>query len=506
MAIEAPQGGLNPTNCYDLYCAQVDQAMFTGLFQFNTTDGKMVPAPSSLTKSVTASNAGKTYTIEINPGYKFTNGEAVTAKTFVDTFNFTANGGNGQQLGFIFGPTQLNVTGYKAVEAASSKTGTMSGLKATGENTLEFNLDTPLIESLFENFLAGPQVYPIPSSGIKDIEAYNKNVIGNGPYKLQGTWDNAKGGTLVKNADYPGTAGKADTINMKIYASDDAMWADLQANTLDVTANLTQNALSTAPQVLGNRFINDEGGLQYSYYGFPASDPAFKEKGVRVAIAKSINTDEINQKLYYGTRQAGTSFAPSTINGGGTDICGDNCKFDAAAAKSMLQAAGGFKGTGVHISQLANETGDVQKALCNQIQANLAIKCVVDIYKDFGTMLDDQQKGKVPPGTLVGSGWVADNPTIQNMVTASFTTGNQNNIVGYANPQFDKLLQEGTQSTDDATQISKWQEAEKILLQNDFPAWPFQFRNQVGGYSTKVSNVSINPGGFVDLATITVNQ
>ena len=45
-------------------------------------------------------------------GWTFTNGEAITAQTFVDTWNFAANGGNGQQLGFVFGPAQLNVVGY----------------------------------------------------------------------------------------------------------------------------------------------------------------------------------------------------------------------------------------------------------------------------------------------------------------------------------------------------------------------------------------------------------
>ena len=34
----------------------------------------------------------------------------------------------------------------------------------------------------------------------------------------------------------------------------------------------------------------------------------------------------------------------------------------------------------------------------------------VEIFKDFGEMLDVTQAGKAPAGTLVGSGWVADNP------------------------------------------------------------------------------------------------
>ena len=64
----------------------------------------MMAVPTPLLKSVTTADNGKTYAIEINPGSTFTNGEAVTAKTFVDTWNFAANGGNGQQLGFVFGP------------------------------------------------------------------------------------------------------------------------------------------------------------------------------------------------------------------------------------------------------------------------------------------------------------------------------------------------------------------------------------------------------------------
>ncbi len=507
IAIEAPQYGLAPTNCYDLYCAQVDQAMYTGLFDFVTDDsGAFVPQNSPLTKSVTPSDDNKTYTIELNPGNKFTNGEAVTAQTFVDTFNFAANGGNGQQLGFIFGPSQLNVVGYDKVSGTDSTDGKMEGLKAKSDTTLEMTLAAPLNLSLFQNFVAGPQIYPMPKEAFKDIKAYQKQPIGNGAYKLDGPWDNSTGGKLVKNPDYSGPAGSADSIDVRIYASNDALWADLQGNTLDVATTLPQNALGSAESVLGDRYINDPGGLQYSYYGFAADDPTYQSKDVRIAIAKAINTEEINQKLYFGTRQAGTSFAPSTIAGGGTDICGDNCVFDAAAAKALLDKAGGLpSGSKVHVTKLANETGDVQTAICNQIQANLGVECIVDSYKDFGTFLEAQEAKEVPDGTLIGSGWIADNPTIQNMITANFTSDSPNNYVGYKSEQFDKLLLEGTQAKDDAEQISKWQEAEKVLL-TDFPAWPFQMRNNVGGYSTRVSNVAINPGGFVNLSTITVNQ
>ena len=502
MAIEKPQA-MTPSNCYDLYCAQVNRALFTGLFNFEKdSSGAMVPVNTELTKSVTTADKGKTWTVELNPGFTFTNGEAVTAKTFVDTFNYAANAKNGQQLGFILGPGQLNVEGYDKVESGSAKE--MTGLKAESDTKFTMTLVEPMTESLFKNFVAGPQIMPMPSEAFKDPEAYEKQPIGNGAYKLTGPVTN-QGMTVEKNPDYKGTPGNADQIEFKIYADTNAEWADLQANTLDVTNNLPQNALATAPQVLGDWFINEPGSLQYSFFGFPANDPTFKDKNVRIGIAKSINWDEINSKLYYGTRERATSYAPGTIPGGGTDICGDSCTFDAAKAKELIDGAGGVPGNKVLIPQLANETGDVQKAICNQIQTNTGVECGVEIFKDFGELLDNTQSGKAPQGTLVGSGWIADNPTIQNMIAFFFTSDSPGNVSQYKSEEFDRLLQEGVAASDEADQIAKWQEAEKVLFE-DFPAWPYQWRNQVGGYSTGVSNVTISPDGFVDLNKVTVNS
>ena len=106
----------------------------------------------------------------------------------MDTWNFTANGGNGQQLGFVFGPSQLNVSGYADVADEKSTDGKMSGLKATSDTTIEMTLDAPMGQPLFENYVAGPQVLPMPSVAFEDIEAYNKQPIGNGPYMMKEPW------------------------------------------------------------------------------------------------------------------------------------------------------------------------------------------------------------------------------------------------------------------------------------------------------------------------------
>ena len=503
VGLQTPQD-LTPSNCYDLYCANILQGVTTGLYTFETDGTSMKTVGTPLLNSVSTADEGKTYTIEINPGSSFTNGEAVTAQTFVDTWNFTANGGNGQQLGFIFGPSQLNIEGYEDVADEKSTDGEMSGLKATSETTIELTLVEPIGQTLFENYVAGPQVLPMPSVAFEDIDAYNKQPIGNGPYVMQAPWSTT-GVTLERNPDYAYEPGKADEIEFRFYADENALWADLQANNLDVSTSLPLSALATAESVLGDRYIN-QSALSFSYEAYPTQVEAFQDRNVRVALAKAVDWAEINEKLYYNTRTVATAFGPPTVAGGGTDACGDDCTFDAEAAKALLDEAGGIPGDKVEIGGLSNSENAAAKAECNMIQKNLGIECTVKLFESFGEMLDAfDQLGADDEGFILGLGWGADNPTLANMIAPLFATGSGSNYTGYSNPEFDDLIAQGNTAADEDTAVASWQEAEKILYQ-DFAGHATQWRNNVGGYSANVSNVEVNPGGFINIADISVNS
>ena len=286
----------------------------------------------------------------------------------------------------------------------------------------------------------------MPSVAFEDIAAFNKQPIGNGPYMMKEPWSTT-GATLVRNPDYAYTPGKADQIDFRFYADDQALWADLQANNLDVTASLPLSALATASTVLGDRYIN-EPAMSFSYEAYPTQVKAFKNRDVRVALAKAVDWTEINDKLYYGTRTAATSFAPPTVTGGGTDVCGDDCTFDPAAAKALLEKAGGIPGNKVEIGGLANSQNETAKAECNMIQANLGVECTVKIFESFGEQLDAfNALGADDEGFILGLGWGADNPTLANMIAPLFGTGSGSNYIDYSNPEFDALIAEGNQAS-----------------------------------------------------------
>ena len=103
------------------------------------------------------------------------------------------------------------------------------------------------------------------------------------------------------------------------------------------------------------RPVHQRAALSFSYEAYPTQVEAFKNRDVRVALAKAVNWAEINEKLYYGTRTTATAFGPPTVAGGGEDVCGDDCTYDPAAAKALLEKAGGIPGNKVQVDRLGQQ-------------------------------------------------------------------------------------------------------------------------------------------------------
>ncbi len=140
-----PQNPLLPANTNEVYGGRVVELLFEGLRQLRP-DGKPVNALAESIESPDAQN----WTIKVKQGQKFTNGEAITAKTFVDSWNFAANSKNLQNNGFFF----ESIEGYADVSAVTRvgrrqddhtrpTAETMSGLVATDDSTITVKLAQP---------------------------------------------------------------------------------------------------------------------------------------------------------------------------------------------------------------------------------------------------------------------------------------------------------------------------------------------------------------------------
>ena len=171
------------------------------------------------------SKDGKTYTFTIKPGFKFSNGKAVTAQSFVDAVNRFANP-KMQSTGVAF----LDI--IKGAQAAvDGKAGSVSGVKARG-NKLTIQLTKASPDLLAR--LAMPFYQAIDPTLARQIDANGINQYAScGPYYFASRTP-GRSITLKRNPNYKGgRTANADTIQVNIGNSVDVEFQNVEKGTSD---------------------------------------------------------------------------------------------------------------------------------------------------------------------------------------------------------------------------------------------------------------------------------
>ncbi|WP_433874418.1 peptide ABC transporter substrate-binding protein [Sinomonas atrocyanea] len=493
-----PQNPLLPANTNEVYGGRVVEMLFEGLRTY-AADGKPVNA---LADSIESSDS-QNWTIKVKQGQKFTNGEAITAKTFVDSWNFAALATNLQNNSFFF----ESIEGYDDVSATTKSTGadgkttstpapkaqTMSGLSAPDDQTIKVKLAQP--EADWSLRLGYSAFFPLPSEALKDPKKFGENPIGNGPYKMAkdtGAWVHDQSISLVKNADYKGPReAKNGGITFKFYTDPGPAYTDLQADNLDVTDVLPSNALKTYTTDFQDRNATKPVAAN-STLNIPGYNKNFQGdagKLRRQALSYAINREEIAKVVFNGTRTPAKAFAPPVIDGFKADIPGSEVlKYDPAKAKDLWAQAEKIQPyDNSKPLQIASNTDGGNKewvdAVANNFKNNLGIQAEIQPFAKFAEVLN-LRKAQQLPG-LTRSGWQGDYPSLYNFLGPNWATGASSNYEKYSNPEFDKLLKDGlgSKSTDEANQ--KFNQAQEILFK-DLPGLPLWDQNRAIVWSNNV--------------------
>ena len=119
----------------------------------------------------------------------------------------------------------------------------MSGLQVVDDLTFTVELAQPF--SQFPLMLGYTAFYPVPATCVEDWEACNEAPIGNGPFKMEGSWNHDQGISVVRNEDYAGeTKPNIDGIDFIIYADPATGYLELQDEELDYMAGIPPDELS----------------------------------------------------------------------------------------------------------------------------------------------------------------------------------------------------------------------------------------------------------------------
>lgn len=499
-----PQNPLVPTNTAETGGGVVVEQIFNGLVTYDS-DGK---PQNDLAESI-ESDDNQTWTIKIKPDKNFTNGEKITAQSFVDSWNYGAAAKNAQVSSYFFEP----IKGYDQVSAEGSTSDKMSGLKVVDDTTFTVELVSP--QSDFEQRLGYTAYVPMPSSAFKDMKAFGENPVGYGPYKMasEGAWQHNSTIELVKNDEYDGPEkAKNGGITFKLYQNPDTAYQDLISNNLDVLQQIPTSALGNYKSDLGERH-SDKPYAGIQSIAVPEYLDNWKgEAGTlrRQALSMAIDRDEITKVIFEGTRTPAKDFTAPTIEGWRDDLPNsENTTFDKDKAKELWKKAESIKpydkSEKLTIAYNADAGGHKKwvDAVANQVKNNLGIEVEGKSYSTFKELRTDATAGKLTGATR--SGWQADYPSMYNFMAPNFAKGASSNDSRYDNPEFEKTLNDGLEAKNTEDGVKKFQDADSILLK-DLPSVPLWYNQANVGWSENVSGVDTGWNGVPEYFKVEKTQ
>ncbi|WP_432145450.1 peptide ABC transporter substrate-binding protein [Streptomyces sp. bgisy084] len=486
-----PQNPLEPANTNEVQGGKVLEMLFRGLKRYNPKTG----AAENVIADRIETKDSQNFTVTLKDGWTFSNGEKVTAKSFVDAWNYGALLTNKQKNAPFF----QYIDGFDQVhpDKGNPQAKTLSGLAVKDDKTFTVKLNQKF--STWPDTLGYSAFMPLPQAFFRDHDAWIEKPVGNGPY----TVDSYEKGSVLRMRKwdkYPGDdPARNGGIDLRVYTDNNTAYTDLQAGNIDLVDDVPAAQLKNVRADLGGRYINQPAGIIQTL-AFPMYDKRWARPGaekVRRGLSMAIDRDQITREIFQKTRTPATDWTSPVLGPEGgykPGLCGEACEFNPARAKQLIKEGGGLPGGSITLAYNA-DTGshkDWIDALCNSINKSLGedqacVGAPVGTFADF--------RNKLTARRMSGpfrAGWQMDYPLIQNFLQPLYYTNASANDGKFSNASFDKLVNQANAETDQTKAVAAFQDAEKILA-TQMPAIPLWYQNGSGGYSERISNVALNP-------------
>ena len=485
----------------------VERMLFRGLFQLDK-ESKPVPALAAelpTTQNGGISADGKTYTIKLKPGLKFSDGSPLTAKDFEYSFQRALSPELAGQYAFLL-ENLANGAKYMSSKATGPELEQVRasvGVKAKDDSTLELKLDNPeptlLIKlSLWASF---PVKRDVVEREKEKAFTEGGKLVGTGPYMLK-EWKPKESITLVPNPNWALTPKPAlKEIRLRIIDDSERAFDAYRNNELDVLNDTPATKLSQikADSQLKTQYIQNRApetrGLHLNQ-----KVEVLKNVKVRSALAKAIDRDTLVQTVYQGKYVPTTQWIPAGV-GGIPQTTYDEQKFDAAAAKKLLEEAGFPNGQNFPRLKLLlrdnKEARDTGEFLKTDYKKNLNIDIELEIV-DGQTRSSRFNKGDFE---LFLGGWIQDFPDPENWIDSLWNTGGGNNHSQYSNAELDMLLKANKFNLDTEKRLAAYKQMNDIVNKTVAQAVIYHGSNnymvkpKVGG-AQPTNNDAVLPGDW----------
>jgi peptide/nickel transport system substrate-binding protein len=439
-----------------------------------------------LAKDWSVSDDGLTWTYTLKDGIKWHNGEAFTAA----------------QMAWSINAIMLDPDGWAA---SANYTGGFAEVTAPDDKTVVIVTEYPIANMDYRiSFLYA--VYPPDFEGFttpEDLQNFtNFEAVGTGPFKIN-TFDKDTGVLLLDaSQDYFDGGPKIDGVIFQTFDNTDAMIQALKVGDIDLVNEVPASAFVTVQgfegvkaTAINGRYFNEVilNSADPNNNPAPTGNPALADPAVRLAIAYSMNKQDIVDIVAQGLATPGDTIVPPTLGGGFWHS--PNVKeipFDINEANRVLDEAGYVLGAdGVRAKD------DLRLEFRLQFPSDSAVyPRIADMMADWFNQAGMKATPEaVDPDSLVAAttpagdydlvlwGWGPDpDPDfiLSVMTTDQFVEGGWSDS-GYHNPEYDQMYLDQQQIVDKAErQKVVWKMQEMVF--NDRPYIVMYYEKMLQAY------------------------
>ncbi|MEG0805122.1 MAG: peptide ABC transporter substrate-binding protein [Lachnospiraceae bacterium] len=495
----------------DAYSSTIISNVMEGLIRLEEQKGEYVVAPGDA-QTWESNEDGTIWTFHLGDN-KWSDGEPVTAEQYVYSLQRSADPATGCPNGWFLDP----IVNYDEISKGEKKPSEL-GVKAVDEKTLEITLKatTPA----FLEMCNGTIYFPQREDKVKEWgEKYGTEAdktIYNGPFVLD-SWTHNSKLVLKKNPNYWNAEKvKLETVNLSILQDVTSVTNAYQSGDIDYLGVSTQEWL--------DEFNNDPDSkyetaitqsLNFNF--FNTKDKLFKNKNIRKAFTLSVDQEDMNEMCFGGLRVPTYGWVVPTISVGeknfreaaGDPILEQKKELDANGEtpkdlllKGMEELGLGTDPGKLKVTLSLAGTDDWFRTFGEYLQQVYKEELGVDLkieFSEWGIFYENVQNGNYQMAYMSWGAYYNDPYDVLSVFYSKWDQAE----TGWANKEYDALVDKGSTEMDPEARLQDYIAAEKLLMDDAVicPIITAQdhlfYKNYVYGYSS----LGFSNNGFKDMYT-----
>lgn len=426
LALEASPFSLDPIQSTDAYSGQVSGLLYCNLLKFDQQGMIRMDAA----KHYSIKEDGRRYTFILRENLHFSNGDPLTAKDVIFSFERLASPKENSPRSWLL----EQVAGFE--DFRGGKTEHLQGLRLISDHKLSIDLKRPF--SPFPSLLAMPQLAIVNENLVRNGGDFNESSMGAGPFQLK-SWRRGQDLLLMRSKTYV-KDGNLEAVYYKILEDPLTLISEFKARNLHIVEVPPDQLKSLESTRARLDSVN-----QYNLYflGLNMKESRLQSRRLRRAMARAIDRKTIIDSVLKNQAELATGPVPRGLPG---YLDNHTLSYEPKIASEEIKAAG-FEGQEfrllLHNHPMSIRICEVLKQYLEQ--AGLKIRLIT---RDWNAYTSELVEGNYD---LFYRNWVADFPDGDNFLYPLYhseSTGLQGNYPAYNSRVFDECVETSRREID----------------------------------------------------------